>query len=112
MSEVVTLLRDARKRQGISQSVLAESVGLSLRQISRWETGDDGGKLKGEELLRVIAYLKVPFQEVIDKLDKQAAERLRAEAALTAEEEAMLSRLNPKQRAALLELARQMLQDG
>lgn len=111
MNDVIALLRRSRVQQGISQTELGEAVGLSLRQISRWETGQKGGNLKGEELLKIIAFLKVPFQEILKHLDKQAARNLAEEVFLSEEEEELLRRLTPNQRSAVLEMVRQILDE-
>lgn len=111
MNDVIALLRQVRLQRGISQAELGEAVGLSLRQISRWETGQKGGNLKGEELLKVIAFLGVPFQEIIRLLDEQAAKKIAEEALLSKEEEELLRRLTASQRAAVLEMVRQILDE-
>lgn len=110
MEQVTALLRQIRRKRGMSQKQLADAIGLSIRQFSRWEKGSDSGAIKGDALLRIIALLRVPFDDIITHLDLDMAEELQKQAALTAEEQQIIAQLSPKQRAAVLEVARQMIQ--
>lgn len=73
-------LREIRDERGISQEQLASAIGLSLRQFSRWET--ENSKLKGEDLVRAIDFLKAPYEYVRGLiLDDDADAKIGREAA-------------------------------
>lgn len=63
IEDVTAYLRSLRSQQGISQSVLANHMGLSLRQVSRWETGESR-EVSSEALLRAIIFLNASWDRI------------------------------------------------
>jgi transcriptional regulator with XRE-family HTH domain len=63
MANVTIYLRYLRKRKNFSQSVLAEAMGISLRQVSRWERGGTDS-VHSESLLRAMAFLGASYDHV------------------------------------------------
>ncbi len=111
-------LRKLRQQQGVSAAVLAEAVGLTQQQISRYENGEN--KLAAVQLYRMASCLNTPlawFFLGAEKIEEAPAIRDRrgvyrvesapGEAAL--EEELSVLRavwpsVNADRRAALLQL--------
>jgi len=58
--QIGTSIRRARKKQGLSQTALAEKVGLRQETISLIETGNPSARL--ESLLTILAALDLEFQ--------------------------------------------------
>lgn len=59
----VYLFRELRERADVTLEVLSEKVGISVSQLSRFESGDREPRV--DEMLRIAAALKVPWQELI-----------------------------------------------
>ena len=53
-----------REQAGITLEQLSDDVGVSVSQLSRFESGDREPRV--DELLRIAARLRVPWQEFID----------------------------------------------
>lgn len=62
IENVTAHLRLLRSQKKMSQTALAKKMGLSLRQVSRWETGES--KIGGEELLRALIVLDVSWDDI------------------------------------------------
>ena len=56
-------LQRTRKSAGLTQEQLAEAVGLSVSQISRFETGDRYPRVA--EIQKIAAFLRVPVESLI-----------------------------------------------
>jgi transcriptional regulator with XRE-family HTH domain len=63
IEDVTAYLRSLRSQQGISQAVLANHMGLSLRQVSRWETGESR-EVSSEALLRAMVFLNASWDRI------------------------------------------------
>jgi len=56
-----------RKRQGIAQRVIAERLGVSVPQISRWETGEDS--IPSKRLSAIADAYGAPLSELVSRSD-------------------------------------------
>ena len=54
---------DLRKQNGISQTELAELLGVTNKAVSKWENGK--AKPKTEILQKMAAYFKIPIEELL-----------------------------------------------
>lgn len=54
---------DLRKRNGISQTDLAELLGVTNKAVSKWENGK--AKPKTEILRKMTSYFKIPIEELL-----------------------------------------------
>lgn len=54
---------DLRKRNGISQTELAEILGVTNKAVSKWENGK--AKPKTELLRKMLSYFKIPIDELL-----------------------------------------------
>ncbi|WP_051235276.1 helix-turn-helix domain-containing protein [Marinimicrobium agarilyticum] len=111
-------LRKRRQQQGVSAAVLAEAVGLTQQQVSRYENGEN--KLAAVQLYRMASCLNTPlawFFQGAEQIEEAPAIRDRrgvyrvesapAEAALEEELsilQAVWPALAAERRAALLQL--------
>jgi transcriptional regulator with XRE-family HTH domain len=64
IERVTAYLRSLRIQKRISQSELARHMGISVRQISRWETGESRD-VSSEALLRAMIFLDASFEQII-----------------------------------------------
>jgi transcriptional regulator with XRE-family HTH domain len=88
MNNVTQYLRYLRTRKKISQTVLAEAMGISLRQVSRWEKGGTES-VHAETLFRAFDFLGASYDIVqhllkaddlpIEDIELLADEQLRKE---------------------------------
>jgi transcriptional regulator with XRE-family HTH domain len=60
-------LKNARKRADISQQVVAERMGVSVPQISRWETGRDG--IPSQRVPAMLEAYRATLDELFDAED-------------------------------------------
>lgn len=60
-------LREARLEQGLSQARLAEMIGVSLRNVTRWESG--ATQPRAETLLRIAQVLGKPLPFFFDDVE-------------------------------------------
>lgn len=56
-------LIDARKAQGFSQEVIAERMGVSVAQVSRWENGHDG--IPSQRLDSLVSAYEAPLDALL-----------------------------------------------
>lgn len=56
-------LTKARKRAGLTQPAIAERMGVSVPQVSRWETGKDG--IPSQRLPALVAAYEAPLEELL-----------------------------------------------
>jgi transcriptional regulator with XRE-family HTH domain len=88
MNNVTEYLRYLRKRKQYSQTVLAEAMGISLRQVSRWEKGGTDS-VHAETLFRALDFLGASYDLVqhllkadelpVEDIELLADEQLRKE---------------------------------
>lgn len=63
---------ELRKRTGISQSELAEILGVTNKAVSKWENGK--AKPKTEILRKMAAYYKIPVDELLSLKEEKTME--------------------------------------
>jgi transcriptional regulator with XRE-family HTH domain len=64
IERVTAYVRSLRIQKRISQSELARHMGLSVRQVSRWETGESRD-VSSEALLRAMIFLDASFEQIV-----------------------------------------------
>lgn len=75
-----TWVRDARERKRLSQTELAETLGVKPTHISRIESGERGASI--DLLIKLAEYFKYPLEELIyiaagyEPMKKQASEKV------------------------------------
>ena len=72
-NEIIALLREERKRRGISKYALAELSGLSEQMIGYVERGMRSPSL--ETVVRIAAGLDTDLSEIIKRAHKKASKR-------------------------------------
>lgn len=57
------MIKENRKKKGLTQEKLAELLGITTRQLQRIEKNEDETKIK--TLKKIIKELKIPDEEII-----------------------------------------------
>lgn len=73
--KIGAFLKELRKEKGMTQEVLAETLGVSGRTISRWETGSNMPDL--DILIEIADYYDVEIREILD--GERKSERMNKE---------------------------------
>ncbi len=72
MNAVVAYLRRVRTKRGISQRAFAQAMGLSPRQVNRWET-QGTEVINAEAFVRGVVFLHASFDDIVDLLTDDSA---------------------------------------
>jgi len=111
-------LRARRKELGISQSDLAESVGLTFQQIQKYERGTN--RISASKLHQFAEHMNVPIAYFYDGLPvaetdiESVSERSATDFLLTREGQqlaAAFSKLTPNKRKGVMQLVRSLVLD-
>lgn len=62
VTAVVAYLREIRIQRGLSQEALAQAMGLSLRQVNRWENGGSD-MVAADALLKAVDFLGASLEQ-------------------------------------------------
>ena len=73
MKSIGEVIRELRKRDGITQEKLAESLGVSFQSVSRWENGQAWPDVTLVPLLA--RYFRVSTDTLFDMENQESAER-------------------------------------
>lgn len=68
-------LKAARKRANLTQEAIAESMGVSVPQISRWENGKDG--IPSQRFPSLVKAYQASLDELFDEADLQSPDEAR-----------------------------------
>ena len=79
LQKIGTFLKDLRKEKGLTQEQLAETLNVSRRTVSRWETGNNMPDL--DLLMEIVDLYEVDLREMLngerkseDKMNKELEE--------------------------------------
>jgi transcriptional regulator with XRE-family HTH domain len=109
MQDVTEYLRNARLQQRYNQSAVADAVGISVRQYSRWESGRT--LINPEALLKIIAFLGVPLEAIMSLLnDKEMPIEYRESKINQALDLLVAMRNNPAQLCNWVEYGKQLVE--
>lgn len=72
------ILKQARKNKGLTQSEVAEKLGVTFQAISNYERGTNS--VDNDTLEKLCSLYEIPYQQTIDSIDYQTiAKKLKAE---------------------------------
>ena len=75
-----SFLKELRKERGLTQEQLAETLGVSNRSVSRWETGTNMPDF--DLLMQIARYYDVTVEEILDGERREKTADLESDAAL------------------------------
>jgi transcriptional regulator with XRE-family HTH domain len=102
-------VKAARLSKGVSQTMLAERVGLTFQQIQKYERGDN--RISASKLVQIAGALSVPPMEFLSGLEDSAATSFDFSLFRTSGAMDLLlafGALSPREQRALLRLARDL----
>lgn len=63
MQKIAGILKTRRKERGLSQTEVANILGISRQSVSKWENGSSYPDI--ENLIRLSDYYKIPVDELL-----------------------------------------------
>lgn len=107
-------LHELRDLRGLTQEDVGDAIGVSNRMVGKWESGENEPKISNT--LAVFRVLRGSLDDLLalesvtspEEAKTIARQRYASGELLTDEDRALLSRLTPEQKTALLALVRQM----
>ena len=71
--QLLKLLRDLRQEAGLTQSGLAERLGVDQSEVSNWERGEK--RLDLIELCHIVDALGIPLVAFIERFEREAGRK-------------------------------------